>query len=111
MNKRLVVLGYWGNIYTTQALNSVRRALEIYPFGNDIDKIVYTFPIGDGVHPNNSNPMKRISPTLIMCEGEGSIEDLLPKAFVLASGIDRIINWCNIHSLEDRINDKDRMVF
>lgn len=101
MNKRLVVLGYWGNIYTTQAVNLVREALQIYPFGEDMDKIVYTFNIGEGVHPNNPNSMKRISPTLVVCEGEGSIEELISSAVVLASGIDRIINWCNIHRIEE----------
>lgn len=94
MIKRLVVIGDWGKIDTTRAINLVRRALEIYPFGDDIDKIVYTLS-------------KSITPTLVMCEGEGSIEELVPSAIVLASGIDRIINWCNIHSLEVNSDDKD----
>jgi hypothetical protein len=92
--RRLVILGYWGNEDTKRALDMVREALAYYPFGEDMDRIIYFMEI-NGVNPHSLNPRFRASPTLVMCYSDGLLEDDVLNSITMASGIDQIEHWCN----------------
>lgn len=101
--RKLVLLGVWDNKWTMEALQLVKEVVSFRPIYK-CDKQVYFKPIGEGVHPINSNVLKQKVPTLVMCDGDQDLSEELVTddlTVVLGVGLEEIEKWYDIQMVDN----------